>query len=155
MRDQISLERIKELNPYANVQHTFQSFIEECENTHDITLRIMEPVFRSFNAQANLYAQGRTKPGRIVTYAPPGKSWHNWGLAVDLCDLENGKVNWGFDMGKLQSIATKYGMIWGGTFSKGKTDPPHFELHLGHDIKYYLGLYNEGKVDANGYVIIQ
>src|SRR6478736_6775474 len=130
MRDPISLGRIKELNPYANVQHTFQSFIEECEETHDITLRIMEPVFRSFNAQANLYAQGRTKPGRIVTYAKAGTSYHNYGLAADLCDLENGQVNWGFDMGKLQPIADKYGLIWGGTFSGKKADPPHFELHL-------------------------
>lgn len=31
-----------------------------------------------------LYAQGRTRPGEIVTYAPDGDtSWHYWGLAVD------------------------------------------------------------------------
>jgi peptidoglycan L-alanyl-D-glutamate endopeptidase CwlK len=38
---------------------------------------------RSWQQQAALYARGRTQPGRKVTNAPPGSSWHNYGLAVD------------------------------------------------------------------------
>ena len=38
---------------------------------------------RSGEAQAAIYAQGRTKPGKIVTKAPPWKSWHQFGLAID------------------------------------------------------------------------
>ena len=34
-------------------------------------------------------AQGRTKPGKIVTNSPGGKSWHNYGLGVDFCLLKD------------------------------------------------------------------
>ena len=40
--------------------------------------------YRSFERQAELYAQGRTRPGKIVTRAKPGFSWHNFGLACDM-----------------------------------------------------------------------
>lgn len=33
--------------------------------------------FRSMDEQEARYAQGRTKPGKIVTYARPGRSKHN------------------------------------------------------------------------------
>lgn len=49
---------------------------------------------RSLNEQAALYAQGRTAPGRIVTYARPGSSAHNFGLALDFVPLINGKAEW-------------------------------------------------------------
>lgn len=38
---------------------------------------------RSWKEQAQLYFQGRTTPGAIVTNARPGTSAHNYGLAVD------------------------------------------------------------------------
>lgn len=45
--------------------------------------------------QNSLYAQGRTKPGKIVTYAKAGQSWHNFGLAFDFAVLEpDGDINW-------------------------------------------------------------
>lgn len=49
---------------------------------------------RDHEEQAGLYAQGRTKPGRIVTYAKPGESAHNHGLALDFVPLVNGKPDW-------------------------------------------------------------
>lgn len=42
---------------------------------------------RTFAEQDRLYSQGRSDPGRIVTYAGPGKSLHNYGLAIDLAPL--------------------------------------------------------------------
>ena len=39
---------------------------------------------RGWNEQSQLYEQGRSTPGKIVTNAKPGHSWHNFGLAVDL-----------------------------------------------------------------------
>ena len=39
--------------------------------------------YRSFDEQNHLYAQGRTKPGKIVTYAKGGQSYHNFGLAFE------------------------------------------------------------------------
>jgi len=53
--------------------------------------------------QAELYAIGRTRPGRIVTRAKPGMSWHNavdehGHAASEACDfvpLRHGKAVWG------------------------------------------------------------
>ncbi|MED0738884.1 M15 family metallopeptidase, partial [Aneurinibacillus thermoaerophilus] len=39
--------------------------------------------YRSIAEQNELYAQGRTKPGKIVTNAKGGTSYHNYGLALD------------------------------------------------------------------------
>lgn len=49
---------------------------------------------RSMEEQAALYAQGRTTPGRIVTNAQPGQSAHNYGLALDVVPVVNGKPDW-------------------------------------------------------------
>ena len=38
---------------------------------------------RTYPEQQELYAQGRTKPGNVVTNAKPGYSYHNFGLALD------------------------------------------------------------------------
>ena len=38
---------------------------------------------RTFEQQDALYAQGRTKPGKICTKAPGGFSAHQYGAAVD------------------------------------------------------------------------
>lgn len=38
---------------------------------------------RTMEEQAALYAIGRSKPGKIVTKARPGESYHNYGLAFD------------------------------------------------------------------------
>lgn len=40
--------------------------------------------YRSGARQDQLYAQGRTRPGEIVTNAKAGQSAHNYGLAVDI-----------------------------------------------------------------------
>ena len=49
---------------------------------------------RSNAEQEALYAQGRTTPGAIVTDAPPGQSAHNYGLAMDVVPMVNGKPDW-------------------------------------------------------------
>jgi len=48
--------------------------------------------FRSFQEQDDLFAQGRTKPGRKVTNARGGQSNHNYGMAVDLYPVIGGHV---------------------------------------------------------------
>jgi peptidoglycan L-alanyl-D-glutamate endopeptidase CwlK len=50
--------------------------------------------FRPFHEQADLYAIGRTVPGRRVTNAKPGQSAHNYGLALDFVPMINGKPEW-------------------------------------------------------------
>lgn len=50
--------------------------------------------FRTPERQDWLYAQGRTRPGGIVTRARPWQSYHQYGLACDLVLFENGGWSW-------------------------------------------------------------
>ena len=98
---------------------------------------------RTMEAQAALYAKGRTEPGPKVTNAPPGSSFHNFGLAID-CGVFRGKSY--LDDGTKEeqaladrmhklagSIAPKHKLRWGGNF-KTIYDAPHFE----YDTPYSL-----------------
>jgi peptidoglycan L-alanyl-D-glutamate endopeptidase CwlK len=58
-----------------------------------IPFRLFEG-FRSPARQQYLYAQGRTRPGAIVTKARPGESYHQYGLAGDFVLFEGGKWSW-------------------------------------------------------------
>lgn len=150
MKDTISQGRILELNPYRTVQQTFSNFIDECEKICNSTIRIMEPVFRSSEEQDELYAQGRTKPGNIVTRAKGGTSYHNYGLAIDICTLENGKPDFGAMNARFEKIAESYGLEWGGNWTH--KDLPHFELRMEfkEDCSDLILL----PKDENGYVIL-
>src|SRR4030095_5509597 len=50
--------------------------------------------FRSAQRQEYLYAQGRTRPGAIITKAPPWSSLHQYGVAGDFVLFESG---WSWD----------------------------------------------------------
>lgn len=150
MNDNLSIARAELLHPIA--KQLFTDFIEECERTFNITLRIMQG-YRTFAQQQALYAQGRTQPGSIVTNAQEGQSAHNYGLAIDLCHMVEGVVDWSFDMSKLQPIAQKYGGVWGGSWVH-MVDRPHFEIMFGYSWEQLLALHNAGKVDSAGYVLI-
>jgi D-alanyl-D-alanine carboxypeptidase len=54
---------------------------------------------RTMEEQAMLFAQGRSRPGKIITQAKPGTSYHNYGLAFDWCPMRTAKgdlldTNW-------------------------------------------------------------
>ncbi len=59
----------------------------------NIPFRLFEG-FRSPERQQYLYAQGRTRPGPIVTRAQPWTSYHQYGLAGDFVLFENGAWSW-------------------------------------------------------------
>ncbi len=50
--------------------------------------------FRTPERQAYLYAQGRTRPGGIVTNAQAWQSYHQYGLAADLVLFRDGAWSW-------------------------------------------------------------
>ncbi|MEF2968873.1 M15 family metallopeptidase [Paenibacillus sp. M1] len=89
---------------------------------------------RTIAEQDALYAQGRTKPGQIVTNARGGYSNHNFGVAIDFCLLmPDGKnVSWtvGKDWMGVVEIAKSLGFEWGGDWKSFK-DYPHFEMCFG------------------------
>ena len=97
---------------------------------------ILTSVFRSFDDQRKLYAQGRSTPGKIVTNAMPGHSAHNYGCAFDIVIIRDGKCIWDSsdiawqiagDCGKLAGLA------WGGDRNTFR-EFPHFELSNWHEL---------------------
>jgi peptidoglycan L-alanyl-D-glutamate endopeptidase CwlK len=52
---------------------------------------------RSHLEQEELFRQGRTTPGKIVTNAAPWQSWHQYGRAVDAVPLFHGKPLWRYN----------------------------------------------------------
>ena len=106
--------------------------------TQGFTLRIVSG-FRSFVEQDSLYAQGRTKPGAIVTNARGGESLHNFGCAIDVVDRHKG---YDIDWSKLGASGESLGFEWGGRWASF-IDRPHFQIMKG----YVLKNFQEGKVD--------
>lgn len=86
--------------------------------------------YRTPAEQEALYAQGRTKPGKIVTnLRGTGKnpSKHCLGMAFDVCFLDGKKASYNGDWKKLGELGIKCGLIWGGSWT-GFVDKPHFEI---------------------------
>lgn len=81
---------------------------------------------RTWEEQNALYAQGRTKPGKVVTNARGGESMHNFGLAIDVVEIKNGEPLWTNDRwAKIGQIGKSVGFEWGGDWKF--TDKPHFQ----------------------------
>lgn len=99
---------------------------------------IIIQTYRSIAEQDALYAQGRTKPGKIVTKAKGGQSKHNFTLddgtpaskAFDFAiEDKNGQLNWNPDSQDWQVACAwgeKLGLIWGGNWSIKDYD--HMEI---------------------------
>jgi peptidoglycan L-alanyl-D-glutamate endopeptidase CwlK len=88
---------------------------------------------RTWAEQDALYAQGRTTPGEIVTHAPGGYSWHNFGLAVDLVpeDLAPGQPDWNLShpsWARMVSVAESVGLVSGAEWHGADLDTPHVQL---------------------------
>jgi len=98
---------------------------------------------RSWAEQAALYAKGRTTTGPAVTDAPPGHSWHNFGLAIDLVPLgqDTGAPDWNNThpvWQRLIAVGQTVGLVEGAQFRTFK-DWPHFQ---------YTGAFPESPNDA-------
>jgi peptidoglycan LD-endopeptidase CwlK len=88
--------------------------------------------FRSWAEQAKLWRQGRGDPGEIVTNAPPGHSWHEFGLAVDVAPFDaEGNPDWNLSHPVWQQIIKSgeaLGLYSGDEFVHCSKDDPHFQL---------------------------
>jgi len=90
---------------------------------------IVTSTYRDAASQEALYAQGRTKPGRIVTNAKAGQSWHNWRCAVDVVPVRNGKPVWDAKDPIWQTVGQlgkQAGLEWAGDWKRFK-EFPHFQ----------------------------
>ena len=114
------------LHPYLN--NKIEEVIKEAKSK-GIDIRIVSG-YRSNEKQNNLYMSGRNGKGHIVTNAPAGFSYHNYGLAVDVCEFVNGKPNWkSKHWDTIGKIGKEQGLIWGGEW-KSIVDKPHFQLSV-------------------------
>ena len=139
---------------HPSVAGVFRNFIEACESELGIVLRIIQG-FRSIEEQQRIYEQGRTLPGKIVTNATGGSSYHNYGLAIDLAVLkDDGKgIAWNYDMATLKPIAERFGIEWGGDWKTLK-DRPHFQITLGYTVHQLLARVRQNNIDASGFVVV-
>lgn len=129
--DKPSLEKISKLHP--SVREEVSTIINEC-NTNlksRSQVRIAQGL-RTFEEQTKLFLQ-RPK----VTNAKAGQSIHNYGFAVDIVLIIDGKIaSWDTekdwdedgiaDWDECVKVFAKYGWSWGGNWSSFK-DMPHFE----------------------------
>lgn len=106
-----------------------------------IDFSIIEGV-RTTKRQQEIFAQGRTKPGNIVTYADGVKNKSNhqkksdgFGHAIDFCPFINGKLDWNNHSNfkviadHIVSTGAKLGIkITAGFYWKKPYDPPHIQL---------------------------
>lgn len=86
--------------------------------------------YRSPAEQEALYAQGRTRPGPIVTNAMAGQSIHNYlpALALDVAFLRpDGTLDWTDSLfQEFAAVFKPLGVEWGGDWPKFR-DMPHFQ----------------------------
>jgi peptidoglycan L-alanyl-D-glutamate endopeptidase CwlK len=147
MRDKISIQRVAQIHPAIRDKVT--SAIDKAEEALGsyAQIRVVE-WFRTIAYQNELFAQGRTEPGKIVTWAKGGKSWHNYGLAVDCAIMYDKDKNGTFEFLSWDEIADadhdgeadwnemvkafkSEGFEWGGDWSDHRKDMPHFEMRFG------------------------
>jgi peptidoglycan LD-endopeptidase CwlK len=87
----INSKAIEDLHP--KLQTMAYAWLNACKKA-GLEVAIIS-TYRDKQYQDWLFAQGRTRPGKIVTYARGGQSMHNFRLAFDFVIKHNGKVDWG------------------------------------------------------------
>lgn len=114
---------------HPKLQELASRLVVECKK-QGLIIKIGE-CFRSASEQDALYAQGRTKPGNIVTYAKGSSysSMHQWGVAFDVIRNDgkgayNDNDGW---FGKVGKVGKELGLEWGGDWTS-PVDKPHFQL---------------------------
>lgn len=125
--------KLDDLHPLLKPLAT--QFLSECQKQGiDVLITC---TYRSPEEQTQLYAQGRTKPGKIVTNAKAGQSKHNFQVGVfpaskafDTVPMRSGKPVWAASdplWKSLGEIGRTIGLEWAGDW-KTFREYPHFQL---------------------------
>lgn len=166
--DKITLDRIALLHPKVRAE-AGMIYAEICRRLKGRAMCRFVFTLRNFFEQDKLYAQGRTAPGKIVTNAKGGLSFHNYGLAIDIVlivdtdgDGDYDKAVWDVktdfdgdgkaDWIEAVTVFKEYGWTWGGDWKF--SDPPHFQKTFGMSVRDLLNKHNRGLKDKAGYVKI-
>lgn len=149
-KDSVTIKRIESLHPKLRFDVTKAIIEAESRLPKNCMIRIVQGL-RTIEEQNALYAQGRTVPGKIVTNAKGGSSYHNYGLAVDfvlMYDKDgNGTyetVEWkvNADWQAVVSVFESMDFEWGGRWEKIK-DYPHFQKTYGYNWRQLLSKYQD------------
>jgi peptidoglycan L-alanyl-D-glutamate endopeptidase CwlK len=101
-----------------------------CDKHRPGAAPVVTETIRTTARQQELYAQGRTKPGLIVTQrnGTTSRSNHQSGLAADFAISKGGKLDWDDEefWQYLGHLARKHGLAWGGDWTS-PVDKPHVE----------------------------
>lgn len=163
--DAQSLENLKFVYPDIRVR-SFRAR-EDIHKATGYWIRVTQG-FRSFETQDNIYKMGRSIPGPnatkekplgdTVTDSRPGLSFHNFGLAFDVCFIgldpyletmakmrgaEKAEVIWE----RIAECFEANGLISGRRFRLRK-DSPHAELSYGLRLSEIVELYEHGGLAA-------
>lgn len=125
----LSLDRLKLLHP-AIRQDAIDAYLEAVQATPKGVHPYIVQTDRSFQESDDLYQQGRTKPGQIVSNAKAGQSIHNYKLALDFCLKINGKLVWDHKNPNWIIVVNcfkKRGFSSGGDFKGKFKDYPHLQ----------------------------
>ncbi len=127
---------------HPDLQPVCQEWLRRCEAA-GLTV-LITCTYRSEAEQAVLYAQGRTRPGPVLTRARPGESAHNGLLqgrpaarAFDFCLLRHGKPVWethgeaGRDWQRAGQIGEALGLRWYGAADAPFREFAHLQLRGG------------------------
>lgn len=142
-QDKITLQRISLLHPKLREEAT-HIYLDVCSALTGRAICRFSYTLRTFKEQDDLFAQGRTKPGSIVTNARGGESYHNYGIAADIVLIVDGKTaSWNIktdfdgdgvaDWQEVVRIFKMYGWEYGGDWAF--KDYPHFQKTFGYSIK--------------------
>ena len=117
---------VKSLHP--ELQNIIFEFLRLCAGA-ELPVLITETI-RSVEYQNWLFAQGRTRPGAIITNCQGDgyQSGHQWGVAFDFCRNVRGlefDTSDGFFQ-RVGIIGEGFGLTWGGRWKT--PDMPHFEM---------------------------
>lgn len=124
--DAISEARLGEVHPkLSELMHRMAEMLK----LEGIDIHITQAL-RTWVDQDLLYEQGRTRTGKVVTNAKGGESYHNFGLAVDVCPFTaTGTPLWDEKLDcwrRIPEAGESLGLFPGAKFSK--PDLPHFQL---------------------------
>lgn len=90
-----------------------------------IPVRFFE-LHRSHKRQSELYSQGRTTGGKVVTNAPAGMSYHQYGVAADLVMFVGKQWDWSCLHHYKAMVPIMQSVGLEGLFTMG--DWPHWQL---------------------------
>lgn len=114
---------------HPRLQELAAKLVKACAD-QGLAIKIGETL-RTVAEQDELYAQGRTKPGSIVTNAKGSSysSQHQWGIAFDFYrnDGQGAYNESGGFFTRVGELGKKVGLGWGGDWSS-IVDKPHFYL---------------------------